>query len=322
MNKTYWMLTLTVATTALLAACGDDSGTGDDDDDGLALPNLPLAQVGTNEDEDDEIDPGGTNADFSCLGMALEVGDEVTATINVANGLDRDDVNANTEIIFLEDNTYQQGTCTSPDTTDGNGDFTITAAEGDLVGIRLCPTAESGFAESVQYNLVVDPDEAAEASSATSSTLRLLPLTVGADPVSGGNGIVSGALEDCSGNDVYGVAVRFFDAEGNPFRDGRNRFSLRYFDGIDEGSPTQGRDFTHVDGRYSGINLPGDQDVLVGVYGRREADDDPVLLSCERFFTIASPNADNPNITILTSRPLRDDSPTGCPEPEEMMEEM
>jgi hypothetical protein len=334
--RTWWLLLLCTAALGV-AACGDDGDgmAGDDDDDDdmmvdLDLPaDLPLAQVGENEDEDEFIDPDtAAPADFSCLNQARTTGDQIEVNVNVANGLDRNDVNDNTPYILRPDNTFG-GDCASTDgTTNDSGNFTFMAAENALFGLRLCPTDESGFAQSIQYNLVAStmgtapppaPAGAVEASSSTSGILRLLPQTVDADPVNGGNGIISAALEDCNQDDVYGVVTRFFLPDGTLLRNGDTiggaSFALRYFDGIGAGSPTTGRTFTHTDGRYAGINVPGDANLLIGIYGVIEEGADPVLLSCEEVFVISSPTVQSPRLTVTTSRPLRDDSPTGCPVP-------
>lgn len=302
-------------------ACGDDGGDGGgDDDDDYVFPDLPVAQVGDRDDGTGEIDEGtAVDADFSCLGDERVVGDtEVTVSFELADGLNRNVVNTNAAVMILADNAYAEP-FEADGRTDASGIFSFQAFENQLFGIRFIPdddSAPAGYAESVQYNGIASENMVFEASSAQTGVIRLLPTTVGAPTVSAGNGIISAALEDCSGGDVYGVHVRFFSGDGTVEYLEGPAFAIRYFDGIGDGSPTQGRDFTHVDGRYAAINLPGGEDTLVGIYGRT-TDGGPIeLLSCERFFTLAVPSADDPNITIATSRPLRPETASlPCPAP-------
>lgn len=317
--KKLWMVWGLALAMLGAVACGDDGGdggTGDDDDDDFVFPDLPVAQVGENLDNDEFIDEGtAAPADFSCLGDPRTVGDtEATITMELADGTNRAQKNPGVPTMLLLDNTYAEPFA-SDGQTDDSGILTFQAFPDQLFGGRFQPPAASNYIESVQYNLIATTDMTVEASSAFSGSVAGFSAIVGV-LITQGNGIISGALEDCNGEDVYGVVARFFRAsDGFEYPQGPT-YAVEYFDGIGDGSPTTGRDYTHVDGRYGAINLPGDQDTLIGIYGRTTEGGPIQLLSCEQHYTLASPSNDEPRITITTSRPLRPETASlGCPAP-------
>ncbi len=296
-----------------------DAGSGGGSD--AAAPDLPEATVGGSTRADDPFGQrGGTPADYACLGMRRapdETGDASDFTL-IVQDFETGDPVSDLCVAFYADNqvpaTDDCGDATPR--TDAQGRITVADVPGSWYAYRVFPkrgpTPASTYVGSIQVNETApDAGGSTEASAIAQSTVNLIPTALGLTR-SPGTALVAGRVQDCAGENVHGVTVRVYTADGAAVAEGAaadpEAVHYRFFDGSGA-LPSSDQPFTHVDGLYGVVNLPvpsGGAEFFIEAWGRRPGDAAPVLLGCERIR--AFPDV----VNIVNLGPLRSDGPS-CP---------
>ena len=304
------------------ASCDADGGAGDAGaDGGGGGPSLPEATVGGSTRADDPFGQrGGTAADYACLGMSTvpdEAGTPGEFTL-VVQDFETGDPVPDLCLAFYADNQVpasDECTDTSP-RTDDMGRVSVSDVEGSWYAYRVFPkegtTPANTYVGSIQVNEPAPADGGrTEASAIALSTVNLIPTALGLTRAPG-TALVAGRVVDCGDENVHGVIVRVYEADGTPVPEGAasdpEAVHYRFFDGSGA-LPSAEQPYTHVDGLYGVLNLPvpaSGGEFFIEAWGRRAGDAEPVLLACERIRAFP----DVVNIVNLT--PLRADAPA-CP---------
>ncbi len=336
MNRWTWLLAFG-ALTGL--ACGDDDGPGMDaavedsgardagerdagEMDAATGTELPVLMIGDGADPTDPtgiaIDPASAQpANMSCFGMtsAPAGGENVDFTLRIRE-FRTDDVLEGLCVKFYADNMPVAGDSCDPSTdlvTAADGTVSVTAPAGGWYAYRVFP--KDGPSPSLQIAGSVQINEPApesptqvEGNSVSQATLNLIPTVLGFTQQPG-TALIAGTVFDCDESPVYGTVVRVFREDGSEILEGTRSPEphYRYFDGDD--FPKSDQPWTHADGIFTLANVPVADDgefVFVEVWGRRSAEAEPEVISCERLPLFAD------TISIVNMAPLRE-SPPACP---------
>ena len=302
----------------IMAACGDSTdsdGTNPGENMNMNMnqaKRLPIATTGSIQSPDD------ADADFSCLGMN-PVPSSTAAASDFALEVKDFENDFHTEglrVQVFSNNKIDLDNCAAPNCVEGmtnaNGIVEMSSARGVpgtwyayRVFAKMGTTRDNTAVDSVQFNEKVPAaGESVDGISVSIRTLDLIPTVLGFNREPG-TAILAGRISDCNGTDVYGTSVKMFDADGTEIEEGLKQSDphFRYFDGDSFPSATQ--EFSHVDGLFSGANLPipdgKSRNILVEVYGRLVGDQEPRLLAR----TEASIFPDT--VTIINLDPLHAD---------------
>lgn len=318
MKRTWMILGCTLALGLGSSACDEtppatDSGIGTDSGGGEDAGTTPGAAIGFGADR-----MTLTAADYSCRDAvtAPTAGAEVTfdvAAEDFFNGMPVGGL----MVQFFPDNVVSlDGTCTGTCqavTTGADGTASVMAPEGAWYGYRIqagsgtVAGAPSDYIQVVQYN-EVSPAAAGSAtlnavSMSTQNTITAL-LSVQQQP---GNGILTGQLSDCGGENIANANIRIFDSSGEiAFGTGRMDTKPFYFNGMS--TPAAREVMTNVDGLYGVANvvIPSDNVVRVELWGSLTDGGAQEMLGCENVAVVAD------GITVINVGPTRSDGPTGC----------
>lgn len=316
MKRTWTILGCALALGLGMVACdnstttdaGVDSGGGGDD---AGTPSTVAIGFGESRD-------ALTAADYSCRGSVTAPTAGGDATFDVVaedffNGMPVEGL----MVQFFSDNMVSlDGTCTGTCqavTTAADGTASVTAPEGAWYGYRIqagsamVAGAPSDYIQVVQYN---EPAPAGGGSAtlnavsmSTQNTITAL-LSVQQQP---GNGIITGQLQDCGGENIANAHIRIFDSSGEiAFGTGRMDTKPFYFNGMS--TPAARETATNVDGLYGVANvpIPADNVVRVELWGALTDGAAEELLGCESVAVVAD------GITIINAGPMRSDGPSGC----------
>lgn len=286
---------LGAALVTFVACGGDDTtddpmtmGTNDGGTGGGGEDKLPILSVGSIQN------PTERDADFSCLeGYPAPTSTLALSQFNLQiKDFEDDFVVPEVQVWVFADNVIDE-TCEAPEcveaTTDANGIVSVMGHAGGYYAYRVFPKAGATSAEtvtgSVQFNEVAPaPGGMNDGISVSAKTLDLIPNVLGFGRTAG-TGMIAGSLSDCMGADVRGAIARVYDANGTEIMEGMRQEEphYRYFDG--DSFPSATEKHSNVDGLYAVANIPVDgasSEVTVELWGRRDGDDEPVLLARER----------------------------------------
>ena len=292
---------------------GTDSGTGDTDG-GTMLPELPTVTTGT------LANPSEAPADYSCMASAPMGGDLLPFTFRLLDFADDYEVRS-ARVQFFPDNVILDE-CTPPACqelmTDAMGQGMVMAHAGGFYAYRVFARMGSGASPavvgSVQVNEVAPMEMGGtiEGNSVSQTTINLIPavLSFRREP---GTAVLAGQFFDCAGDEVRGIVIRVFDADGTEMPEGELNTDphYRYFNGDSMPVDISLQPYSNIDGLYAGVQIPVPTDPTdlyrVEAWGRTEGDAAPRRLGCE------ATRAFGDTVSITNVGPLRTDYPAGHP---------
>lgn len=330
MNK-WWIL---VCSAALALGCGS-SGTdmGPDDEDGGAEPSdmgegSPLCASAADGiefpvlmafDGESMVAPDLSTRGTRTAPEAAEGTEDVQFTLAAVDFFDEVPVQG-LMIEFFNDNDIPVGgtACTVENgcqsgTSGGDGTLQVMATPGEWYAYRILegegtregqPAADD-YAPVQQINELAEEGSPGVLAAVRQDTISLIAnlLSVQRQP---GTTSISGIAEDAAGNELVGVRLQIFDADGRiMFGAGPTDTQDFYF--VEE-FPNAGQDTTSPDGLYGAFNLPQPSDGLLTVVtcGVESAGAPPTVIGCEQI------RVEEDGISVVNVGPLRADGPALC----------
>lgn len=261
-------------------------------------------------------------ADLSCLGTrtAPTAGAEMEFPIRTVSRGVSDGPAADTSVQIWTTNLVPTATdcgtgCTAV-TTDGAGMATVTLPADGWFAYRVIGDEVAGSATTVQHNFPTDltsfdaeptPSPAIELSVIGQSLFQTA-IGTGFVTVQEGTMLFTGTATDCMGRPLHGVSLRVFGASGEvqggtmTMRTGPR---LIYWPD-DSPFPASSREFTSLQGRYAGANIPADDTIRVEIWGILEEGGELSMIGCEAI--PGSPDV----VNLLNIGPARSDGPADC----------